>query len=188
MNNIILRKQIYKKRQTLTTKERRRSALYASFYLPKLLSHLPKNAKIGLYLNSFGELPTTPIFMFCQKHGFTPFLPITQKNRPLLFAPVFVQLNKTPFKRHQLGMEEPHIKHVITADRLDVIICPLVAVDKQGNRLGMGGGFYDRTFAKTPNTLKVGYCYHFQVVDNLTVNTWDKGVDMAITDQGFLRF
>lgn len=187
MDNALLRKQIRRQRRDLTTKQRQFAALSASLYLSKLLPYLPKNAKIGLYLDDFGELPTAPILAFCQKHGFTPFLPITIKNKPLRFAPVFLPLAKTPLKRHKLGMKEPFARYGISADNMDMIICPLVAVDKCGNRLGMGGGFYDRTFARF-HGLKVGWCYHFQVVENLMVNEWDKGVDMVITDKGVLRF
>ena len=84
-------------------------------------------------------------------------------------------------------MKEPFAKYGISADKLDMIICPLVVVDRQGNRLGMGGGFYDRTFTHFQGLI-VGWCYDFQVIDNLTVNEWDKSVDMAITDKGVLRF
>ncbi|MDO4897315.1 MAG: 5-formyltetrahydrofolate cyclo-ligase [Moraxella sp.] len=187
MPNTPLRKRICKQRNTLSAKQRANFALMASLHLPKLLPHLPKNARIGLYLDDFGELPTAPILAFCQKHGFTPFLPITIQGKPLRFAPAFSPLAKTPLKRHRLGMKEPFAKHGIRADKLDIIICPLVATDRQGNRLGMGGGFYDRTFAGFRG-LKVGWCYHFQIVENLTVNEWDKGVDMVITDKAILRF
>lgn len=187
MPNTLLRTRIRKERKALAAKQRANFAFMASLHLPKLLPHLPKNAKIGLYLDDFGELPTAPILAFCQKHGFTPFLPITIKNKPLRFAPVVLPLAKTPLKRHRLGMQEPFVKYGISADKLDMIICPLMAVDRQGNRLGMGGGFYDRTFANF-RRVKVGWCYHFQVVENLTVNEWDKGVDMVMTDRGVIRF
>lgn len=183
-----LRKFMYKQRKSLSIKERQYFAWRASLYLPKLLPYLPKHGSIGLYLDDFGELPTAPIFKFCQKHQFTPFLPITHADRALTFAPVFSDLHRIPLKRHALGMKEPIAKNTVTADKLEVIICPLVAVDQFGHRLGMGGGFYDRTFAKSPKTLKVGYCYHFQVFDKLIVNPWDKSVDMVITDKGILRF
>lgn len=186
--NTTLRHALRNQRKSLTIKERQRSAFLASLHLKKLLPLLPKNAKIGLYLDSFGELPTAPILAFCQKYGFIPYLPITQQNKALLFTPCFYHLKKTPLKKHRFGMKEPLFKHTITADKLDLIICPLVAVDKNGNRLGMGGGFYDRTFAKCPNVLKVGWCYDFQIVDELMVNDWDKGVDMVMTDKMVLRF
>lgn len=188
MDNITLRQNIKKHRKSLSTKERQYRAFLASLHLTKLLPFLPKNAKIGLYLDDFGELPTAPILAFCQKYGFTPYLPITRQNKALLFAPCFYHIKKTTLKKHRFGMKEPLSKNTITADKLDLIICPLVAVDKNGNRLGMGGGFYDRTFAKCPNVLKVGWCYDFQIVDKLAVNDWDKGADMVMTDKRVLRF
>lgn len=186
--NHTLRQTIRHQRKKLSVKQRQYHTFLASLHLPKLLPLLPQNARIGLYLDRFGELPTAAILAFCQKHDFTPFLPITCKDKPLWFAPCFYDLRKTPLKRHKLGMKEPLLKQTMTADKLDCIICPLVAVDKFGNRLGMGGGFYDRTFAKAPNVLRVGWCYHFQVVEKLMANPWDKGVDLLITEKGVMRF
>lgn len=182
-----LRKSLRKKRYSLSPKQRKHHANTASRHLVKLHALLPKNAKIALYLDDFGELPTDPIIQFCQRYGYHPYLPITVKNQALTFAPCFYDLKKTPLKKHALGMKEPFAKHAITADKLDCIICPLVAVDKHGNRLGMGGGFYDRTFEHFRG-LKVGWCYHFQIVDILTVHKWDKKVNMVISDKGLLRF
>ncbi|MFA9485256.1 MULTISPECIES: 5-formyltetrahydrofolate cyclo-ligase [unclassified Moraxella] len=187
MDNATLRKNIKKQRKALTQKQRQRFAFLAGLHLPKLLPHLPKHANIGLYLDDFGELPTAPIMKFCQKYGFTPYLPITKQGKPLTFAPCFYQPTKTPLKRHTLGMKEPMTKPSLTAKQMDCIICPLVAVDQLGHRLGMGGGFYDRTFANF-HGLKVGWCYHFQMVDRLAVNDWDQRVDLVITDSNILRF
>lgn len=183
-----LRHTLKQKRRALSAKDRRRLAFLASLHLPKLCPLLPKRAKVGVYLDDFGELPTAHIFAFCQKHRWRAYLPITQKNQALRFAPVQYPLKKTLLKRHRLGMKEPFLTHAISANQLDAIICPLVAVDKSGNRLGMGGGFYDRTFDKAPHVLKIGWCYAFQRVDKLHTNAWDKSVDMVLTDKGVVRF
>lgn len=187
LDNGHLRKTIRQQRKNLTTKQRKNFAFLANLHLPKLAKILPKNAKIGLYLDNFGELPTGVIVKFCQKHGFMPYLPITKKETALTFSPVFYDLKKIPLKRHALGMKEPFAKNTVLASQLDCIICPLVAVDQLGNRLGMGGGFYDRTFA-TFRGLKVGWCYDFQMVERLVVNDWDLGVDMVVTNKGIIRF
>ena len=52
----------------------------------------------------------------------------------------------------------------------------------------MGGGFYDRTFAKNPNVLKIGYAYDFQLVEDLKTQVWDKKIDLLITDKNIYRF
>ena len=186
MNNNVLRKTMIQKRKTLTKKQRNLAAFKASLFLPKLLSLLPKNAKIALFLDGFGEIPTSLIIKFCQKHQFLIYLPITKKNKPLLFAPFLHP--KTPLKKHRFGMYEPLTCPQISANKLDAIICPLVLVDKKGNRIGMGGGFYDRTFAKNPNVLKIGYAYDFQLVENLKTQVWDKKIDLLITDKNIYRF
>lgn len=186
MTHAQLRQTIRKQRKSLNHQQRRHLARLASLHLPKLAKLLPKNANIGLYLDDFGELPTTPIIKLCQQYNLTPYLPITKQHQALSFAPCFYELNKTPLKRHALGMKEPITKHTIKLNQLDCIICPLVAVDKLGNRLGMGGGFYDRTFANFRG-LKVGWCYDFQITEQLSVNDWDQGVDFIISNQGILR-
>lgn len=188
MNNTRLRTQLKKQRKALSDKARAHSAFLASLHLSKLLSLLPQNAKVGLYLDNFGELPTLPILHFCQKHNFIPHLPTISTDSTLTFAPCFYNITKTPLRHHRFGMKEPLHKGVLNANKLDIIICPLVAVDKQGNRLGMGGGYYDRTFARALNVLRVGWCYDFQIVKNITVNHWDKKVDAVISDGGIRWF
>lgn len=186
-NHPISRKTFTKMRRQLTKQQREYTAFCASLQLVKLHGLLPKHAKIGLYLDDFGELPTAPLIWFCRRFGYTPFLPITKTGKPLTFAPMH-DLTHTPLKRHQLGMLEPVSRHIIPAHQLDAIFCPLVAVDRQGVRLGMGGGFYDRTLAMAPNTLAIGWCYDFQFVDTLPKADWDQAVDLIITDKRLLRF
>jgi 5-formyltetrahydrofolate cyclo-ligase len=66
---------------------------------------------------------------------------------------------------------------------IDVVITPLLAVDTQGNRLGYGGGYYDRFFDKYPNARRVGYCYDFQVLKNVPHTDSDKRLQYIITDK-----
>lgn len=74
----------------------------------------------------------------------------------------------------------------------DVVIVPGVAFDRSGNRLGFGGGYYDRflaALAAVPGQRRprlVGLCYAFQVVDALPARDWDKPVDCLCTEEGLL--
>ena len=93
-------------------------------------------------------------------------------------------------QRNKLGIVEPRIdgKQLI-AQQFDAVLVPLLAFDRQGNRLGMGGGFYDRAFSfkhqsgyrKRP--LLIGIAHHFQEAESLTTQSWDVSLDAIITDQ-----
>ncbi|MDE0491492.1 5-formyltetrahydrofolate cyclo-ligase [Psychrobacter sp. A3] len=103
------------------------------------------------------------------------------------------KLINVPTYIHRLGMPQNRHRHLLWATELDVIICPLVAVDKQGNRMGMGGGFYDTTLGRSYQSgasrpLKIGWCYDFQVVDKLERQPWDVPLDGLITPSGLMWF
>lgn len=61
-----------------------------------------------------------------------------------------------------------------------MIFVPLVACDKQGNRIGMGGGFYDRTLANASHLISVGLAHRLQQVEALPVESWDMPLDHLI--------
>lgn len=183
----ISRKTFTKQRRALSAKQRQTTAFLASRHLLKLFRQLPRHAKIGIYLDDFGELPTDVIAKLAMRLGFEIYLPITKANQALRFAKAVLPITKTAVMRHHLGMLEPVTQDIIAAAHLDAIICPLVAVDMHGVRLGMGGGYYDRTFTKCTKTIKVAWCYEFQVVDNLPKQPWDQAVDMVLTEKRIMR-
>ena len=80
-------------------------------------------------------------------------------------------------KQNKYGIFEPHlnVQNVLPLEQLDVIFTPLVAFDKQGNRLGMRGGFYDRTLQhwQQQRFIPVGLAHQCQQVDALPVESWD---------------
>ncbi|WP_201511106.1 5-formyltetrahydrofolate cyclo-ligase [Psychrobacter alimentarius] len=185
-------------RRQLNDGERRNLAQAASLHLSKLQQRLPKRARIGLYYDGFGELPTQPLLDWCQRLGYSPYLPVVGSlgidDKRLRFVPVYhSKLINVPTRIHRLGMKQNHHRHLLWASELDVIICPLVAIDKHGNRMGMGGGFYDTTLGKSYRSgalrpLKIGWCYDFQVVEQLARQPWDVPLDGLITPSGIRWF
>lgn len=189
-----------RQRRQLSDGTRRQYAQSASLHLSKLQQRLPAHARIGLYYDGFGELPTQPLFDWCQRLGYLPYLPVVgslghaSDDKHLRFAPIYQsKLVNIPTRIHSLGMKQNHHRRLLWARELDVIICPLVAVDLNGNRMGMGGGFYDTTLgnsyrsgAKKP--LKIGWCYDFQVVEQLQRQPWDVPLDGLITPSGIRWF
>ena len=66
---------------------------------------------------------------------------------------------------------------------VDVVVMPLLAVDKKGNRLGYGGGYYDRYLQKHPNVFTIAFAYDEQIVDEVPCDERDRRVDAIVTDK-----
>ncbi|WP_350559491.1 5-formyltetrahydrofolate cyclo-ligase [Psychrobacter sp. CAL346-MNA-CIBAN-0220] len=192
------RRQFTRQRRQLSANERQQHARDASLHLIKLQQRLPAGARIGLYYDGFGELPTQPLLDWCQRLDYRPYLPVVgslgQHDKRLRFVPIYhTKLLNIPTRIHNLGMKQNYHRRLLWAQELDVIICPLTAVDNNGNRMGMGGGFYDTTLAKsyqsgTKNPLKIGWCYDFQRVESLIRQPWDVPLNSLITPSGLTWF
>ena len=197
------RRHFTRQRRSLSDSERRQLANSASLHLIKLQQGLPPRARIGLYYDGFGELPTQPLLDWCQRLGYLPYLPVVgsfgrtrngNDDKRLRFVPIYQsKLLNIPTRIHSLGMKQNHHRRLLWAVELDVIICPLTAVDKNGNRMGMGGGFYDTTLGKSYQSgikkpLKIGWCYDFQVVEQIEHQPWDVPLDGLITPTGIRWF
>ena len=89
-----------------------------------------------------------------------------------------------PLKINKLGIPEPiKAKNKIVPD---LILVPLVAYDNSLNRLGYGGGFYDRYFDKNfkvKKIIKIGLAFSFQKIKKLPINKFDKKLDAVITEE-----
>ncbi len=192
------RRQFTRQRRQLTASERRHLGQAASLHLIKLQQRLPAHARVALYYDGFGELPTQPILDWCQNLNYQAYLPVVgslgSDDKRLRFVPIYhSKLVSVPTRIHRLGMPQNYHRRLLWAKELDVIICPLVAVDNEGNRMGMGGGFYDTTLgtsyrAGVKKPLKIGWCYDFQVVDKLEYQPWDVPLDGLITPSGIRWF
>lgn len=95
---------------------------------------------------------------------------------------------------NQFGIPEPKCleDYYISPRSLDLVIVPLVAFDKKGNRLGTGSGYYDRTFAfkhespETKTPILCGYAFSFQEVPEISHEAWDVRLDYIVTENEFI--
>lgn len=192
--NTTLRRQLRRQRLMLSKRQRTYLAYQSLRHLTPITRRFSHNVsrriKVGVYLDAFGELAIQPLIDWAFELGWEVYLPVVRKaNQPL----VFVRMNKKNrhqlrLVRHRFGMQQPYACHYLTACELDVVFLPLVAFDSFGYRMGMGGGFYDRSLARAKRTLKIGYAYDFQQVEKLAVNPWDVRLDMALTPSKLHRF
>ena len=88
-------------------------------------------------------------------------------------------------KKSALGVCEPQGQAY--EGQIDVIICPLLAVNSRGYRVGYGGGYYDR-YLKNSTAVKAGIGYDFQLTDEFEEDGWDEPLDILITERGIYRF
>lgn len=145
---------------------------------------------IGLYLANDGEIDPGPFmhWAFTQaKHCYLPVM-CKQENQPMNFAEV------TPdsyFKPNRFGIPEPIVEpeELRNAASLNLILVPLVAFDLKGNRIGMGGGFYDRTLAFTrqhpydQRPKLIGLAHEFQYSEAIEPSPWDIPLDGIATEK-----
>lgn len=82
----------------------------------------------------------------------------------------------------QFGIGEPTGKEYTDLASVEVIVVPGVAFDRQRNRMGRGRGFYDRLLKSTPNAVKVGVAYDFQVLDAIPTEPHDVKMDRIVTE------
>ena len=124
------------------------------------------------------ELNILPLLQQLRGEGKTILLPrMDVSNRQLTFHEYRhdAELEKGPYDVHQPKADSPH-------HQPDIILLPLVACDAKGNRLGYGGGYYDRTLAKIePRPMLIGCGYDFQTLETLPLEPHDQGLDALIT-------
>ncbi|PJG84532.1 5-formyltetrahydrofolate cyclo-ligase [Conservatibacter flavescens] len=131
---------------------------------------------IALYLSFDGEISTQSLINALWQQGKSVYLPVLHpfSQGHLLFL---AYMPTTQMQVNAFGILEPQldIRAVWPSEQLDIIFTPLVAFDQQKNRLGMGGGFYDRTLEnwQQKHFIPVGLAHACQQVDMLPVESWD---------------
>ena len=95
--------------------------------------------------------------------------------------------NDDPLKINKYGIPEPISLKILYPD---ILLVPLVAYDKDLNRLGYGGGFYDRyieKIEKIKKVIKIGFAFSYQKLESLPINQYDKKLDFVITEKEILK-
>ena len=170
-----LRQQIRKTRANLTALQQQQAEDSITQQALALIEE--RNAQhIALYISFDGEISTDKLIKTLWAQNKYVYLPVLHPFNPnhLLFLRY---LPDTPMLKNKFGICEPklNVQNVLPLDELDILFTPLVAFDKQGNRLGMGGGFYDRTlqhWQKSP-FIPVGLAHQCQQVEQLPTEAWD---------------
>jgi len=142
--------------------------------------------RLAVYFAVNGEISLDPVIDHALQVGKQVYLPNLDR-RSLRFSPYFRQQK---MRINSFRIPEPDVAddEMLQPDQLDLVLAPLVAFDSERNRIGMGGGFYDRSFAmrKEPGTqhpVLIGVAHELQRVKNIIPHEWDVRLDMVVTDQ-----
>jgi 5-formyltetrahydrofolate cyclo-ligase len=146
---------------------------------------------LAVYLSMDGEIDPAPLVSHMRETGKQLYLPVlaTDATDILNFA---AWQPDAPLYPNRFKIPEPRPDNLLAPAELDLVFMPLVAFDAKGNRLGMGGGYYDRSFAFLKSAarkpLLIGLAYEFQRVPSLAAETWDVPLAGVATECGFYRF
>ena len=190
----LIRKSMRKRRRQLSATAQRAAGLALQQQL-STATIFHNSQHIANYISTDGEIDTQPTLQLVWDNSKINYLPLAdQKSHRLLR---FVEYRDgDPLRRNHFYIPEPlaDYRHAISLSELDMLLIPLVAFDRQGNRLGMGGGYYDRTLADlsshttSKRPLLIGLAHDFQEMAQLPNDSWDIPLDGVVTNKETLLF
>ena len=143
-----------------------------------------KNKIIGGYYSYNYEIDTLELLKKLEKKNYLISLPKISKNNKMNF---YQWSFKDPLSINIYGIPEPISKKKVNPE---ILLVPLVAYDGELNRLGYGGGFYDRYISSVKHDkkiIKIGLGFSFQKVNKLPTNQYDKKLDYIVTEKDFIK-
>ena len=180
MNKSEIRKKIFKLRKKFFFKN---IFIDSNKFLKFLEKKKIKDKVIGGYYPYNYEIDTLDILKKLEKKNYLISLPKISKNNKMDF---YQWSFKEPLSINTYGIPEPISKIKVDPK---ILLVPLVAYDSKLNRLGYGGGFYDRYISrveKDKRILKIGLAFSFQKINKLPINKYDKKLDHIITEKNII--
>jgi 5-formyltetrahydrofolate cyclo-ligase len=184
MDSNAIRQLMRERRRSLSEQQQSK----ASIGLAQQLSNLPAfchSKRIAFYLANDGEIDPSIAMGIAEAAGKQCYLPVLHplKQNRLYFAEY---QNGDPLLINRFGIKEPSLNSdkIVPPLGIDLILLPLVAFDHNGNRLGMGGGFYDRTLAQQKKfTRLIGLAQSCQETGKIAHQPWDIALQAIVTDK-----
>ena len=186
-----IRVEMRERRRLLPLEERSIAAKALARNLLQLLG-ARRAGRIAGYIANDGEIDPFLAFLECLRRGYQCFLPVLFPGQKphVRFANYS---NSSRFRLNKYRIPEPDVaqQYCLNASQLEWVFLPLVAFDEVGNRLGMGGGYYDsalvlsrhRKHWRSPRL--IGLAYEFQRVDQMLTDEWDIPLHGVLTDKMF---
>ncbi|MGN8226441.1 5-formyltetrahydrofolate cyclo-ligase [Gracilimonas sp. BCB1] len=175
-----LREKVLAERQQISAREwKKKSELIISSFMNTGFYQEAKTVHTYISMNQRREVCTDKLVEDILKGGKRVVVPVTNFEKGTLTHSVISSISD--LQKNKWGVDEP--KHITPIDEeaLDVIVIPMAAADRAGNRLGYGKGFYDRFLGKT-DALKVGLVFDAFLFDEIPTEEFDKKLDVIISE------
>lgn len=178
-----IRKQILEKRSSLSLeKVNKKSELIIENLTPYL-----KNAQnIMIFMDMKNEVRITKLIELYPEKNFFISKIVNSKNREMKIN----KYNENELVLHKFGYYESSSDDFYDEKILDIVIVPALAFDSSKNRIGFGGGYYDtflnKVRGKNKNTLFIGVCYDFQMIEEVPIEGHDITLDLVINESEVL--
>lgn len=177
------------RRRALTPSEQRNHATQ----LARLLGRHPaflRAVRLGAYWSADGEIDPLPLMRLAHARHKRCYLPVLRPH-PLTKLWFVEYRPGEPMRKNTFGIREPRLRNrrIRLPWALGLLIVPLVGFDSHCNRLGMGGGYYDRTLAYLwqrrhwRRPVLAGIAHECQKVGALETNPWDVPLDLIVTER-----
>ncbi|OWJ95541.1 5-formyltetrahydrofolate cyclo-ligase [Pseudomonas sp. A46] len=188
-----LRRLLRQARRALTPQQQKQAA--RNLYRQLAQHPLYRRARhVALYLPANGEIDPRPLLREAQRRGKRTYLPVLNAwpREKMVFQRL---LPGERLRKNRFRILEPRANAAQQRKTwaLDLVMLPLVGFDECGGRLGMGGGFYDRSLAylarrktwRSPSL--IGLAHECQKVDRLELAAWDVPLQATVTDRRWYR-
>ena len=183
-----IRRLMRRRRQSLSRRDRIHSAVRIAAVVGAMREFRGAR-RIGIFAANDGEIDLgQTVKCYPCKDYFLPVVPPSGTRR-MRFAAIGPE---TSFRKNRYGILEPDVpkRSLLTARELDLVLAPLVAFDRFGGRIGMGGGYYDTTFAflasrnHWQHPKMVGVAFSFQEAPHIDPDPWDIALTAVATERG----
>lgn len=184
MTKKVLRKKYLEKRKQLNREEiiLRSQQIAKHFFASELIEN--QTFHIYISIEKFAEIDTGFIISELWKRGKTVVIP-KMEGKKLISC---LYTSETEMKLNNWGISEPAECIQIADEKIDVVLVPMLICDKRGNRIGYGGGFYDRFLTGVRNDCRLIGINFFEPAGNIPAEEFDIPLHALITPEGIIRF
>ena len=178
-----IRKQILEKRSNLSLEEVDKKS---ELIIENLTPYLKNAQNIMIFMDMKNEVRITKLIELYPEKNFFISKIVNSKNREMKIN----KYNENELVLHKFGYHESSSDDFYDEKILDIVVVPALAFDSSKNRIGFGGGYYDtflnKVREKNKNTLFIGVCYDFQMIEEVPIEGHDITLDLVINESEVL--